>query len=130
MIRDLTRQAETLPLANRSAHSRAASITSGSGKALRLARKSRLNASRNVFESIRLLGVFRFVANFPILGLFFKALQFVMPSFAAKRKAHMDFTRDKIDKRFSRETDRKDFISYASRSHPAHDSISPNPITY
>jgi hypothetical protein len=36
------------------------------------------------------------------------------PSFAAKRIAHLEFTRKKIDKRLNRETDRKDFLQYVS----------------
>ena len=73
-----------------------------------------LISRRNVFESIRLLGVFRFIANNPILGTIFRALHLVTPSLAAKRHAHLEFTRDKIERRFARETDRKDFISYVS----------------
>lgn len=36
-----------------------------------------------------------------------------MPSFSAKRAAHLEFTRAKIEKRLDRKTDRKDFTSYA-----------------
>jgi hypothetical protein len=72
------------------------------------------NFSRNVFEAIKFLGVIRFAATYPTVGLLLKFLQTVMPSFSAKRAAHLEFTGTKIEKRLDQKTDRKDFISYAS----------------
>jgi hypothetical protein len=62
------------------------------------------------------LGLIRFAATYPIVGLFFKLLQPIMPSFAAKRAAHLAFTEGKTNERLERETDRKDFMTYASFS--------------
>lgn len=66
-----------------------------------------------MFESIKFLGAIRFAATYPVVGLLFKLLQFIMPSFAAKRAAHMAFTETKLDKRLDRKTNRKDFMTYA-----------------
>ena len=66
-----------------------------------------------MFESIKFLGVIRFAATYPVLGLLFKLLQYIIPSFAAKRAAHMAFTETKLDKRLDRKTNRKDFMTYA-----------------
>jgi hypothetical protein len=37
-----------------------------------------------------------------------------MPSFAAKRAAHLEYTQKKIDARLARETDRSDFMTQVS----------------
>ncbi|KAM0806079.1 putative benzoate 4-monooxygenase cytochrome P450 [Usnea florida] len=68
---------------------------------------------RNVFESIKFLGAIRFAATYPVVGLLFKLLQFIMPAFAAKRAAHLAFTETKLDRRLDRKTNRKDFMTYA-----------------
>ncbi|KAL8948520.1 MAG: hypothetical protein Q9222_005301 [Ikaeria aurantiellina] len=70
---------------------------------------------RNVFESIKFLGVIRFAATYPGAGLLLKSLQLVRPSLAAKRAAHMEFTSKKIERRLNLETDRKDFLTYILR---------------
>lgn len=70
---------------------------------------------RNVFESIKFLGVMRFAATFPVAGGLFKVLQFVMPSIATKRAEHLNFTRIKTEERLKRETDRIDFLTYILR---------------
>lgn len=69
-----------------------------------------------MFEAIKFLGVMRFAAVYPAVGLLFKLLQFFMPSFGAKRAAHLKFTESKTEQRLNRETDRKDFMTYASFS--------------
>ena len=74
----------------------------------------KLTHERNVFESIKLLGVVRCVAGFSQLSALFQVLQFVMPSISAKRKRHLEFTRRKVEERFERKTKRKDFVSYVS----------------
>ena len=62
------------------------------------------------------MGVIRFAATYPAVGLLLRLLQTVMPSFSAKRAAHLKFTGTKVEKRLDQKTDRKDFISYASFS--------------
>ena len=69
---------------------------------------------RNIFGAIKASAVIRFVKTYPALGLLLKVLQPVLPSFTAKRVAHMEFTKTKIDQRLDRKTDRKDIISYVS----------------
>ena len=61
-----------------------------------------------------MLGVIRFVVNYPAVGLLFGIVQKIMPSIAAKRKQHMKFTEEKIQKRLELNIDRKDFITYVS----------------
>ena len=73
---------------------------------------------RNVFESVKMLGVIRFALNYPAIGVAFGVLQKVVPSIASKRKQHMMFTESKIKKRLDLKTYRKDFITYVKlRSH-------------
>lgn len=71
-----------------------------------------------MFEAIKFLGVVRFAATYPAFGLLFKILQVVMPSFSAKRAAHLAFTEAKTNKRIDRKTNRKDFMGYASLRSP------------
>ena len=71
-----------------------------------------LNLGRNVFESIKLLRLLRFVSSNPVLGIFLRALFLLMPSLRAKRDANLKFVQDKTEARFAQETDRKDFMSY------------------
>ncbi|KAF2228481.1 putative benzoate 4-monooxygenase cytochrome P450 [Viridothelium virens] len=70
---------------------------------------------RNVFESIKFLGVLRLAANYPAVGMLLKLLTIFKPSLGAKRAAHMEFTRLKIEKRLERESNRKDFLTYVLR---------------
>ena len=71
--------------------------------------------TRNFFEAIKFLGVIRFAAAYPVVGLLLQSLQLLKPSFAAKRLAHLEFTRKMIDQRLKRKTDRKDFLQYVKR---------------
>lgn len=70
--------------------------------------------SSNVFSAIRFLGVIRFAETYLIVGLLFLLLQKLIPSFAAKRAAHLAYTKKMIDARLARETDRSDFMTQAS----------------
>ena len=70
--------------------------------------------NRNVIESIKFLGLFRFMAIYPALPFTFQLLELLIPSFTAKRVAHLAFTTAQIEKRLDTKTDRKDFITYAS----------------
>lgn len=72
------------------------------------------NAVSNLFEAIRFFGVIRFAAAYPILDLILKVLLKVMPSLTAKRNAHFLFTKEKIENRLQKKTDRKDFLSYVN----------------
>lgn len=56
----------------------------------------------------------RFAATYPAVDLLFKVLLLVIPSFSAKRAAHLAFIETKTNKRLDRTTNRKDFIAYAS----------------
>jgi hypothetical protein len=67
---------------------------------------------RNFFNAIKFLGVIRFAAAYPFIGIFLYVLQLLIPSIAAKRRAHLQFTEEKIDERLNRKTDRKDFLQY------------------
>ncbi|KAI4284881.1 MAG: hypothetical protein L6R38_001090 [Xanthoria sp. 2 TBL-2021] len=81
---------------------------------------------RNVFESIKILGILRFAAMYPIVSLVLNTLQ-TLPWLSAKRTAHLKFTGEKIEKRLREGTDRKDFISHILRhndeSGMSHDEI-------
>jgi len=46
------------------------------------------------------------------VGLLLQLVQFLKPSFAAKRVAHLEFTRKMVDERIGRITHRKDFLQY------------------
>ncbi|KAL8714008.1 MAG: hypothetical protein Q9220_002154 [cf. Caloplaca sp. 1 TL-2023] len=70
---------------------------------------------RNVFGSIKFLGVIRFTTIYPGAGLLLKFLQLIRPSLSAKRAAHMAFTAEKIERRLNLETERKDFLTYILR---------------
>jgi len=63
-----------------------------------------------------MLGVIRFALNYPAFGLLFALILKAVPSLAAKRKAHMTFTEEKLQKRLDRDTDRKDLIAYVNLS--------------
>ena len=56
----------------------------------------------------------RFAATYPIINRLFKLLLSNIPSMAAKRKAHFAFTKQKVESRLDRDTDRKDFTTYVS----------------
>ncbi|KAL8649157.1 MAG: hypothetical protein Q9226_005693 [Calogaya cf. arnoldii] len=71
-------------------------------------------SNRNVIEAINFLGLFHFVAIYPAMRLAFRLLEFMMPTFTAKRVAHLAFTTSRIEKRLDTKTDRKDVITYAS----------------
>lgn len=68
----------------------------------------------NVFSAIKFLGVIRFAETYLIVGLLLLLLQKLIPSFAAKRAAHLEYTKKMIDARIARETDRSDFMTQAS----------------
>lgn len=72
------------------------------------------NDSSNVFSAIKFLGVIRFAETYPIIGLLLFSLQKLIPSFAAKRATHLEYTKKMIDARLARETDRSDFMTQAS----------------
>jgi hypothetical protein len=55
----------------------------------------------------------RLAEAYPAVSLLFKIIQTVVPSAAARRKAHLKFTKDKIEERLNRDTDRKDLMTYA-----------------
>lgn len=61
-----------------------------------------------------MLGVIRFALNYPAIGAVFGILQKAVPSFAAKRKQHMKFTEEKLQKRLGLNTERKDLIAYVN----------------
>lgn len=92
-----------------------ASIIRGSGASLVLSpvQARMANIVRNVFESIKILGILRFAAMYPIVSLVLNTLQ-TLPWLSAKRTAHLKFTGEKIEKRLREGTDRKDFISHVS----------------
>lgn len=71
---------------------------------------------KNLFASIKFSGVIRFAATYPAVGLLLKVLQSVMPSFSAKRAAHLAFTETKVNERLGRDTSREDLMTYASLS--------------
>lgn len=73
-----------------------------------------LTDRRNFFEAIKFLGFIRFAASYPLIGLIFQLIQRLIPSFAAKRRAHLEFTKRKVHERLTNETDRKDFLQYVS----------------
>ena len=58
----------------------------------------------------------RFAAMYPAARLLLKFLRLIKPSLAARRVAHLAFTKAKIEKRLQRKTDRKDFMTYVSLS--------------
>ncbi|KAL9601089.1 MAG: hypothetical protein Q9219_002799 [cf. Caloplaca sp. 3 TL-2023] len=70
--------------------------------------------AKNVMESIKFLGVLRFAAIYPAFSLAMKIWEILVPSLTAKRLAHHDFTRIRTERRLALETNRKDFITYAS----------------
>ncbi|CAG8981790.1 hypothetical protein HYALB_00004733 [Hymenoscyphus albidus] len=67
---------------------------------------------RNVFESIKMLGWIRLASNYPAVGILFSILQSLVPSFARRQEEHMEFTEEKLRKRLSLNTERKDIIAY------------------
>ncbi|KAL8992647.1 MAG: hypothetical protein Q9169_006936 [Polycauliona sp. 2 TL-2023] len=71
-----------------------------------------LKPNRNIFEAIKYLGLFRFAALYPVVNLAFKLVPIVMPSLTARKEAHREFTKAKVEKRLDLKTDRKDFMAY------------------
>ena len=61
---------------------------------------------------MKFLGILRYAAIYPLMGLALKVFKILMPSFEAKRIAHLEFTTTKIEKRLDLKTDRKDFMTY------------------
>lgn len=59
----------------------------------------------------------RLAFTYPLYGLFFQLLMRLKPSFTAKRRAHMQFTKQKVDERLNRNTERKDFLQYVKPLH-------------
>lgn len=51
---------------------------------------------------------------YPATILLLKPIQFLRPSFFPRRTAYLSFAKEMTEKRLNRETDRKDFITYAS----------------
>lgn len=70
---------------------------------------------RNLFASVKFLGIMRFAATYPIINRVFKLLMSNIPSMADKRSAHFAFTKQKTENRLNRDTDRKDFTTYIQR---------------
>ncbi|KAL8965071.1 MAG: hypothetical protein Q9197_006686 [Variospora fuerteventurae] len=70
---------------------------------------------RNMFQSIKFLGIMRFAAHYPAIDRVFKLLLSAIPSVADLRKSHFDFTRKNTESRLDRDTDRKDFTTYILR---------------
>lgn len=70
---------------------------------------------RNIFASVKFLGIMRFAATYPIINRVFKLLMSNIPSMADKRKAHFAFTKQKTESRLNHDTDRKDFTTYIQR---------------
>jgi hypothetical protein len=52
--------------------------------------------------------------NYPAIGVVFGILQKAVPSITKKRKQHMKFTDEKLQKRLDLNTDRKDVIAYVN----------------
>lgn len=48
------------------------------------------------------------------MRLALKLLEAMVPSFTARRVAHLDFTKARVEKRLEMKTDRKDIMSNAS----------------
>ncbi len=67
-----------------------------------------------MFASLKQLSILRVGGTYPSIGLFFKVLLTVMPSFSAKREAYIKYINDRAEERMNRETDRKDITSHAS----------------
>lgn len=70
------------------------------------------DSSRNMFQSIKFLGIMRLAAHYPIINQVLKFLMAAIPSMADKRKLHFDFTRKKTESRLDHRTDRHDFTTY------------------
>ncbi|TVY14103.1 Cytochrome P450 monooxygenase aclL [Lachnellula arida] len=79
---------------------------------------------RNVFESIKMLGWIRLGFNYSAIGAVFSILQTLVPSFAQKRKQHMKFTKERLQKRLDSDTDRKDIIAYVHCDNDEKDGLS------
>lgn len=71
-----------------------------------------IDFNRNMFQSIKFLGIMRFAAHYPAIDHIFKLLLSAIPSVADLRKSHFDFTRKNTESRLDRDTDRKDFMTY------------------
>ena len=72
--------------------------------------------SRNMFQSVKFLGIMRFAATYPMINQIFKFLMSSIPSMADKRKSHFEYTRKKTESRLDRQTDRKDFTTYVGHT--------------
>lgn len=70
---------------------------------------------KNMFQSVKFLGIMRFAATYPMINRIFKFLVSSIPSMADKRKSHFEYTRKKTENRLDRQTDRKDFTTYILR---------------
>lgn len=64
--------------------------------------------------AIKFLGVLRCAAIYPAVKSALGLLMIIMPSINAKRAAHREFARTRIERRLDLKTDRKDFMTYAS----------------
>ncbi|KAL8826573.1 MAG: hypothetical protein Q9170_007347 [Blastenia crenularia] len=69
----------------------------------------------NMFQSIKFLGVMRFVAHYPAINRVFKTILWAFPSIAEKRQSHFDFTRNKTESRLDQDNHPRDFLSYILR---------------
>ncbi|TVY87301.1 Cytochrome P450 monooxygenase [Lachnellula willkommii] len=71
-----------------------------------------------------MLGWIRLGFKYSAIGAVFSILQTLVPSFAQKRKQHMKFTKERLQKRLDSDTDRKDIIAYVHCDNDEKDGLS------
>lgn len=103
---------ETSHLASLLAPWRLASIMHGSSCCTGFSSSSSTDCNRNIIVTFQFLGILRCATIYPAMNFCLKVLKVVMPSFEAKRNAHLTFTKAKVEKRLDQKTDRKDFMTY------------------
>jgi hypothetical protein len=88
-------------------------------------------SSRDLFESIKLMGVLRFMINYPALGVIFKLLVKLKPSITQRRAKSHALSEGKLKRRLEMDVDRKDFLAYARPPHsiPPSLPISPHSLS-
>ena len=69
---------------------------------------------KNIFQSVKFFRFVRPVYRYPLLGVVFRILMTLAPSFGRERKQAVEFQESRANKRLAAKTDRKDFMSYVS----------------
>ncbi|MCJ1327900.1 hypothetical protein MMC10_004575 [Thelotrema lepadinum] len=70
---------------------------------------------KNIFQSVKFFRFVRPVYRYPLLGVVFRILMTLAPSFGRERKQAVEFQESRANKRLAAKTDRKDFMSYILR---------------